>query len=162
MFASREIAEITPPGYLPALTQDCIRDAQLVSDDVAQIERFTTQLSIRLFWMERSYPLSSPAQEDEKMEIKKADITKSALPEVGGSMIDESWMTWASTNWRTLVIKAAWPLVILCGLWLVLGALWRRHQRNQSQMIWLLPESKFKPRLGGPHCGGCGAMVKYG
>lgn len=160
LFSSREIAEVTPPGYLAALAQDCIGDARLASDDMAQIERFAIQLSTRIFWLERSYPFAQPASENENIEKIKAETE--TLPEIGAPRDAGIAAFWDLAHLRPLAHKVAWPLagiglLVFLTQWLV-----KMRRRRESRMVWLLPEAEVSPRLGGAHSGGCGAMVKYG
>ena len=45
-----------PSEYLRGILQACVQDAMRASDPIEQLQRFATQLSIRLIWMDRAYP----------------------------------------------------------------------------------------------------------
>lgn len=162
MFASREIAEVTPPGYLSTLNQECVRDALLASEDVAQLERFVTQLSIRLFWLERSYPVSSPSSGGVSKEENPATSSAEPLPEVSKTSQASPMALLEFERWKPLAVALAWPLFAITALWFLIRFLIKIRRRRHSRTIWLLPEVTPAQRLGGTHCGGCGGMLKYG
>lgn len=169
LFVTREIAAGVEPGYLPGILEACVQDAMRASDPMDQLQRFATQLSIRLIWMERAYPklfaleetVAAPSEAAKKpvpespTSFVLADVSQPLIPE------DNLWTRWApllQEHGRALLLGS-------CGILLVLGgfmkfARWRKRQHNRT--VWMLPEVESTPRFGGAHCGSGGVWIKYG
>lgn len=167
LFLTRNVTQAAPAGYLETLAAACRREAEETPDSVEQLQRFATQLSIRLFWLERAYPAVKPEINLPALPADKppeplaapalSEITlptrEPALEPIPFTVIRRLWLPYVG-------IAAAGILAI--ALTCLMLARWRR--RRQSQTVWLLPDSDMPhdPRFGGPHCGACGASVKYG
>jgi len=188
LFTSLEISKATPVGYLAKMASDCVRDAQQVTNDVQQLERFATQISIRLFWLERAFQFKDPEKDTE---TAPADAPSSATPSLPSASPSPAPAPKASTEaakeaeldllpevvpappptiipagavekWTVIAVKIAWSLAIIAAVLATSIGLWRWRNRRMRQMVWLLPEVEHVERLGGSHCGGCGASIKYG
>lgn len=181
VFTSLEISRTTPVGYLAKMVGDCIRDSQQVSNDVEQLERFVTQLSIRLFWLERAFefktapepstevasagsPLgkpdsaSAPKGKSDAIATAPVDLLPEVIPAPPPTILPAG----ALEKWMTVSVKIAWGLAIAASVLIVGITVWRWRMRRIRQMVWLLPEIEHVERLGGSHCGGCGSAIKYG
>lgn len=167
LFVTREIAAGVEPGYLPGILEACVQDAMRASDPMDQLQRFATQLSIRLIWMERAYPQlfaaeeSVPAKEAKKAAPESptafvlADVSQPLVPE------DDLWTKWVlltREHGRAMLLSFSGFLLVVAGL--IRLVRWRR--RHRSRTMWLLPEVESTPRFGGAHCGSGGVWIKYG
>ena len=172
IFMTREIASRVPAEYLRGILQACIQDALQASDPVEQIQRFATQLSIRLIWMERAYPdifapeeadsLAEPGTASPAKSQSTAPVILSALSEITHEPESPPLPAWATLPWKRIGLIAGACVVGLVIVVLLIRTLLRSHRRRQRNSIWLLPEVDIKPRLGAPHCGQGGAWIKYG
>ena len=166
LFVTREISTGVPAGYLPGLLEACVKDAMRASDPIEQLQRFATQLSIRLIWMERAYPaLFSDGTAPSKTEAKAAPEPEDSYVLADVTMPDEtedegllSWKRVSRDYWRQGVLALSGLALLAAG---VIG-FFRWRARRQSRSMWILPEVESKPRFGGAHCGGGGAWIKYG
>lgn len=170
MFMSQGITASVSPSYLQGLLRACVADALQATEPKEQLQRFATQLSIRLIWMERAHPgifappptlPSSPVSTEASLP-RSATLTMAppapATPVLADSgMLAALKVLWHGISPLTLWLSAGSGLTLL--LLLLLVKLVRRRRRQQ---VWILPESDPKPRLGGPHCGGGGAWIKFG
>ena len=166
LFTSREVDEIASSNYLSVLAQDCIKDSMRASEEVEQLQRFVTQLSIRLFWLERTFPI--PVRS-----LVQASPAISPLPGAAKELLPEVETRPEMRNSFDAIVRRWWPvlyhsgialLMLLLGI-LVCRALYRRRLRRLAQSVWVLPEGDPETtdrRLGAAHCGGCGAMIRYG
>jgi hypothetical protein len=167
LFLTRNVTQEVPPAYLESLAAACRRDAAETPDAVEQLQRFATQLSIRLFWLERAYPLVKPESVLTALPaFKKLDppsvqslseVTVPGTPPARDrptlDVFGRQWLPYVGLGLAGLLAVATVSLLLVR---------WRR--RRHSQSVWLLSDDDFRhpARFGGPHCGGCGAFVKYG
>lgn len=164
LFVTREISSAVPPGYLPGILEACVQDAMRASDPVEQLQRFATQLSIRLIWMERAYPaIFQVAEEDAKPKSAPESETSLVLADVSQPLHPEeeglaAWGRVARDYWRQAVLILSALILVAVGLLKLMR--WRRQHQRRS--MWILPEVESQPRFGGAHCGGGGAWIKYG
>lgn len=167
LFLTRNVTQEVPPSYLESLAAACRRDAAETPDAAEQLQRFATQLSIRLFWLERAYPAVKP----ESVLAALPALQRSEPPSV--QSLSEVTLPGATPVRDRLTLDAVnrqWLPYVGLGLAVILFAamvstlLLRWRRRRQSQSVWLLSEDELHhpARFGGPHCGGCGASVKYG
>ncbi|TLD69042.1 hypothetical protein FEM03_19430 [Phragmitibacter flavus] len=164
LFMSRRVTDVVKPDYLRVMARACIQDALKAVDAWDQLERFAIQLSIRLTWLEREHALPEielVTMTEAVGEVSEMPEVKVTAPEGGdGSDAKSSWEIW----WAWL---KPWLLMALGGLvalmLLIFGVrwCWRRWVPRQRVVVWMLPEVQVPPRLGGKHCGGGGASVRY-
>ncbi len=168
IFMTREIASRVPAEYLRGILQACIQDALQASDPVEQIQRFATQLSIRLIWMERAYPdIFAPEEETVAPALSTqpangSPVILSALAEITQNDPAAAPPAWATLPWKRIGLIACASIEALIVAILLQRAVLRSRRRRQRNSIWLLPEVDIKTRLGAPHCGQGGAWIKYG
>jgi hypothetical protein len=168
LFVTREIAAAVDPGYLPGILEACVQDAMRASDPMDQLQRFATQLSIRLIWMERAYPkLFSPeeaaAASENAKQTTPESLTSFVLADVSQPLVPEGdlWARWTlltQTHGRTMLLGGIGFLLVLAGL--IRFVRWRKRQHSRT--VWMLPEVESMPRFGGAHCGSGGVWIKYG
>lgn len=167
VFLSQNVTRSVEAAYLETLAAACRLDAQKVSDPVEQLQRFATQLSTRLFWLERAYPAVKPEPAEVALPaleahpqapvptLSEVSLTGSALS--GGrftfAVFRQQWLPWIGIG-LTVALLVATTMIMLVR--------WLRRRRRQT--VWLLPDYDHRQpmRFGGPHCGACGATVKYG
>jgi hypothetical protein len=171
MFMSQGITASVSPSYLQGLLRACVADALQAADPKEQLQRFATQLSIRLIWMERAHPATfAPAPTPDAPPA----LTKAALPAPAPpsplAPAPPSAPSWTGQG-SIANLRSLWAGVSPLALWLTAGAgvtllllllLVRLVRRRRRQQVWILPETDSKTRLGGPHCGGGGAWIKFG
>ncbi|QIF04190.1 hypothetical protein [Roseimicrobium sp. ORNL1] len=168
LFVTREIASGVEPGYLPGILEACVQDAMRASDPMDQLQRFATQLSIRLIWMERAYPKLFSAEEtiaasESAKETTPESLTSFVLADVSQPLVPEGdlWTRWTlltQTHGRTMLLGFCGFLLVLAGL--IRFVRWRKRQHGRT--VWMLPEVESTPRFGGAHCGSGGVWIKYG
>jgi len=162
-FMSKEIGQTAPVGQLAAMAQDCIRGALQVSDEVEQIQRFATQLSIRLFWLERACKLGDTAIPAKLSASPEVNNSVDLLPEITSEPVKTDLLPDYFIKWKRIGMIA---LAVLASLFLAFVAsifIWRWKRKQARRTVWLLPEIPDHPlRFGGPHGGGCGATVDFG
>ncbi len=162
-FMSKEIGQTAPIGQLTALAQDCIRGALQVSDDVEQLQRFATQLSIRLFWLERACKLGDTEQVAPARPSLETNTTAELLPEVTSEPVKNGVWPDYLQKWKRSLIQVLCGLAVFIALLIAGLTAWRWKKKQISRTVWLLPEIPDHPlRFGGPHAGGCGASVDFG
>ncbi len=160
LFFTRSVSEAPSSAYLESLLNGCIREAGLSPDPVEQLQRFATQLSIRLFWLERAYPVLKPKPKESPQVIELAEPMKEVTStESVASAPSKFFSLWQ--NVKNYLPAAAALLVLLIALVL---ALLRWRKRRQRMTEFRLPDfdPQLKTRFGGPHCGGCGASIHFG
>ena len=166
LFMSHKITSVVSATYLQELLRACVVDALQATDAEEQLQRFATQLSIRLIWMERAHPAvfertaaEGPREPPPVMQPPKALMSEVAPPP---PPVPASpwlvWRDWALARWQLLAWSAGGSLT---GLILIMWR-WKARRRKRRQTIWILPEATYEPRLGGPHCGGGGSWIKFG
>jgi hypothetical protein len=129
------------------------------SDSVEQLQRFATQLSIRLIWMERAHPgVFGTAADSMPTEL----AAPPALAEVTHAPPPAPNLHPILLHWRPVTIAVAWTLAGLLGLILAFRVVRRWHRRRVRNSVWILPEVEVKPRFGAPHCGQGGVWIRFG
>lgn len=159
LFLSKEITQTVPSEALQELAQHCIRKAGDSADDVGQLTpNFISELLLRLTWLEREHP------------VVFADSGMSGTPvqshaeDAGAASKESTWGDGLRQLWqkeRTLIHWSGGGLLALLGLIWLLRTLWRRMIARRRSRVWMLPPVKTRPRLGGKHCGGGGASMRY-
>ncbi|MGC3992212.1 MAG: hypothetical protein QM796_21460 [Chthoniobacteraceae bacterium] len=175
LFMSKEITQTVTPAYLRTLVQGCMIDAMQASDPIDQLQRFAIQLSVRLIWLERAHTLpefvrpipSAPkvaaAEADPESAPATSEPGAELLPEIAAKdePVQKPWLKLPPA--MQAMGKKAGPIGAGALALLVLGLWIRRAQRRRNRRaVWLLPEVEYKKRLGGQHCGGGGASIRYG
>src|SRR5205814_231697 len=136
-----------PIDYLRGMLQACVREAMQASDPVEQLQRFATQLSLRLIWMERAHPkifapaVTSPAAGPEP------SPTLSEVTRVPLAVVSETKLPFFA-RWKSAGIIAASAVAGLLAIILLGRTFLRWHRRRMRNSIWLLPEVETKPRYG--------------
>jgi hypothetical protein len=162
-FMSKEIGQTAPAGQLTAMAQDCIRGALQVSDEVEQIQRFATQLSIRLFWLERACKLGDEVMPAKLSNSPEVSNSVDLLPEVTNELLKTDLLPDYFIKWKRIGIIVLAVIASLFVFFVASIAIWRWKQKQARRTVWLLPEIPDHPlRFGGPHGGGCGATVDFG
>jgi len=167
LFLTRNVTQEVPPAYLESLAAACRRDAAETPDAAEQLQRFATQLSIRLFWLERAYPTVKPepvlstlptVRSSEPPSVQSlSEVTLPGAPPARDRLaldrVSRQWLPYVGLGLAGLLCAAMVSTLLIR---------WRR--RRHSQSVWLLSDDELRhpARFGGPHCGGCGASVKYG
>jgi hypothetical protein len=159
IFMTRKITVGIPTDYLRGILQACVQDSLRASDPVEQLQRFATQLSIRLIWMERAYPavfatadeatLTEPAPEPALEEVAQSEVAVAAEPSL-------------FRRWERTIAYAMYAVAALLASILACRALARWRSRRIRNSVWILPDVEVKPRFGGPHCGQGGVWIRYG
>lgn len=165
LFMTREIAQAVSPDYLSGILTACVQDALQASDSVEQLQRFATQLSIRLIWLERAHPALFTIPDDTSTsstatpDIQPVTLTDVTVP--ASNMVPPTPPA-SPLRWQKAAVISAWALgaLLLLATAVIMVRRWLRRRRRNS--VWLLPESDFRPRLGAPHCGHGGAWIRYG
>lgn len=166
LFMSHKVTAVVPASYLQTLLRACVADSLQATEPEEQLQRFATQLSIRLIWMERAYPGAFRAVAQPEPPPVLQATQQDPMPEVSPPSPAEALplLDQARDIWGRSWPAAAWSLggLIVLGILTSLGL--KTLRRKRSQTVWILPElpAKNQTRLGGPHCGGGGAWVKYG
>lgn len=113
------------------------------ADAIDQLEAFSVQMSIRLYWMERI--LSGVPMPD-------GALTK--------SVIEEKPAVPGLTERLNKVLPPGWWIPVLGGLGVLVTAFalrtWLRHRAR-----YRFPEFKVEPRLGGNQAAGIGAVISF-
>ncbi|MCE9520262.1 MAG: hypothetical protein K8R87_12010 [Verrucomicrobia bacterium] len=167
LFLSQNVTRCVEANYLETLAAACRLDAQKASDPVEQLQRFATQLSTRLFWLERAFPAVKPepavvvlpALEAHPQEpvptLSEVSLTGSvqSVERFSFAVFRQRWLPWIGLGLTGALLVAT--IAIMFVRWL---------RRRRRQTVWILPDYDHRQpmRFGGPHCGACGATVKYG
>jgi hypothetical protein len=159
LFMTREITDKVPMSYLRGILQACVQDAMQASDPVEQLQRFATQLSIRLIWMERAHA-DVFAIPDEN--VAPEPSPPPALAEVTSAPALIRTAPPLLLRWQPIAFVAATALASLLGLLLAWRIARRWHRRRMRNSVWILPEVEVKQRYGAPHCGQGGAWIRFG
>ena len=113
------------------------------ADSVDQLEAFSVQMSIRLYWMER---MRSGAKVTEATMMSSVTVEKHAAP---GGM-----------ERLNKILPPRWwlPVSVICGAMLAAYGLrtWLRYRAQYH-----FPEFEVEPRLGGLHAAGIGAVISF-
>ena len=160
LFFTRSVTEAPTTAYLESLLNGCIREAGLSPDPVEQLQRFATQLSIRLFWLERAYPVLKPKAKESPQVIEVAEPMKEVTSTESIATAPSKFFSLWQTVKNYLPIAAA--LIVL--LVVLVLALLRWRKRRQRLSVFLLPDfdPQHETRYGGQHCGGCGTSINFG
>ena len=146
MALSREIKEVVSLDEQQRALRNAIQEAFEKSDPTYQLDNFTVELSIRLYWFEKAL-----VGHDADPETAGALEVPAVLPDEGLEPIVEGW--------RPVLINVAWGvgfLVVVAGLGF--AGRWIAERRIRYEF----PEIESSPLLGAPHAAGVGAVVSFG
>ncbi|MGE9266568.1 MAG: hypothetical protein ACQKBY_00620 [Verrucomicrobiales bacterium] len=118
-----------------------VEEALEKSDPTSQLESFSIQLSIRLYWMEKELAKLNPAETEAR-----------PLAEDREPLAEES-VDWARRLLRLLSIGATLTGILLLAWW---GRTLAERKRR-----YLFPDHAEAPALGGSHAGGVGGVLHY-
>lgn len=160
LFFTRSVMEAPTPAYLESLINGCIREAGLSPDPVEQLQRFATQLSIRLFWLERAYPVLKPKPKEAPQDIEVAEPMKEVTSTESIASAPSKFVgLWQRAKYYLSIAVSLLVLLVI----IAIGVLrWRK--RRQRMTDFRLPDfdPNHETRFGGAHCGGCGASIHFG
>lgn len=113
-----------------------------------QLEAFSVQMSIRIYWMERMLR-GAPGPEESVVEVPRVLPAK----QKGRKLTDQ---------WREMIVawwEEWWGLAALGAGAVMLGSAFWAWMRSQVRMKF--PEFEVEPRLGGTHGAGVGAVISF-
>ena len=147
IFLSPSLTDGVPAAEERRALQSSVMTALEKSSSAAQLEAFSIQMSIRIYWMERMIGGATPEELAAMIPFKKQAVAK---PPGAFERYKVMALAWYET-WR---VRAA----IGGGLVIFLSAFvfWMR-----SRARWYFPELEVEPRLGGAHCAGVGAVISF-
>ncbi len=158
LFVSGSVHRIIPPEYLNGVVKDCAKDAELVSDPMEQLHRFTVRLSIRLFWLEKLISTNTPALTSVNGQEVPSEIVSKRQPALDEALLNHVILTPSSPHqWWSVTLGVA---LSLAGGGATYAAL-RYRRRRLISFVWIMPETEIPPRLGGAFSGGGGAWIQY-
>jgi hypothetical protein len=169
LLLTQSVSQAADPAYFQTIASACIRDALETPDPVEQLQRYATQLSIRLFWLERAYPVLKPkliepsapvAQEPLAIEEPQEPLSEVAsVNSPVAAPAENIPPSWERMKFEMLTALGGFVLFVL-GIIMLLR--WRKRVARRT--IWILPDyDHHQPvRFGGQHCGGSGASLHYG
>lgn len=132
---------VSSPDQRRAL-QSSVEKSLEKPDPVDQLDGFTVQMSIRIYWMER---MLSGASVPEGI-LSSTAAVKPAVAEVKAGLFDKLPPGW-------------WQPVALLGGCVLAGAggrIWLRYRAR-----YRFPDFNVEPRLGGDHAAGIGAVISF-
>ena len=126
------------------------RDARKGNTPVEQLDEFCAQLSIRLYWIERSL-----GWVDEVEEVREEMTSEALALAAGGNSVVEKLKSsvagaWAHSGLVLALLGAAFASLLGAHLWL------------RSRRTCEFPQFDVPPRLGGEHAAGIGAVISFG
>lgn len=168
LFLSQRVTQSVDAAYLQAMAGACIREAAEIPDPIEQLQRFATQLSIRLFWLERAFPavkpepvaVDEPVAETGPQPLSEVAATEPAVAVTVAAPVASALETfWRQWGWQ---LAGGGAFVVALAVAGILLLRWRARRLRRT--VWLLPDYDLRhaPRFGGAHCGACGASVNYG
>lgn len=128
------------------ILESCIDEARVAENAFNQLERFCIELSIRLYWVERTNSMDGPGMQ--------ATAEAGAAP--AGSAASNG-LTPASARTRFAILSLAGCAVALAGVvWLVISF------GGFTPRTFVFPIYEIAPRLSAPHSGGAHAVMYFG
>lgn len=113
------------------------------ADAVDQLEAFSVQMSIRLYWMERMLSGSAVPELVAADQELVRPVAAPGMMERLNKVLPQGW--WLPTS----VILGSALVALLMNVWL-------RHRAR-----YRFPEFEVEPRLGGSHAAGIGAVISF-
>jgi hypothetical protein len=115
------------------------------ADSVDQLEAFSVQMSIRLYWMERM--------------LSGATVTEATMTNSVAVAVEKHAAPGVMEHLNKILPPRWWlPVSVICGAMLVAYGLraWLRFRAR-----YRFPEFEVEPRLGGSHAAGIGAVISF-
>jgi hypothetical protein len=149
MYLSPSLTEGVPVAEQRRALQSSVMMAFEKLDPVEQLEAFSVQMSIRIYWMERM--LGGQVVTDDLPEMNRMEEVGEAAP-----------VKKSREQWLEEILKVLDPLlmpVALTSLSVVIAfsASWWLNRRRRYRF----PEFDVEPRLGGNHAAGIGAVISF-
>ncbi len=136
------------------IAQSCMDEAIARTDTISQLERFSVELSIRLFWLEKRMNGTSENEESSKTPVVAQNPVVSAAPVSLMKKSEQMTLMLESPELRN-------SLIALLTL-LTAGVVAYTVRRKKLQAATFeLPEIEVKPRLGAAHAAGIGAVISF-
>jgi hypothetical protein len=149
LYLSPSLTDRVAPAEQRLALQSAVMEASKKSTPDEQLEAFTVQMTIRIYWMERLLGGSSAAAGDPQQGSKARPSKLAKKPSALAVIWDEL---------RPFAAQLAIPGGALAGVIAVaLGiVIWRRWRATYQ-----FPEVAVEPRLGGDHAAGVGAVICF-
>ena len=146
MYLSPSLTDGIPAAEQRRAVKSSVMTAFAKVSPAEQLEAFTVQMSIRLYWMERM--LAGEAVPDEEPALADVEepvvVTKTESPLTG-------WWRGTGSSLALPVGSIAGILSSAVGCWV-----WMK-----SKARYRFPEFEVEPRLGGSHAAGVGAVISF-
>jgi len=149
MYLSPSLTEGVPTAEQRRALQSSVMMAFEKLDLVGQLEAFSVQMSIRIYWMERM--LGGEVIAEDLPEMSHATPVAEAAP-----------MKKTRGQWLEEILRFLDPLLLPVGLTclsvvIAFSASWWLNRRKRYRF----PEFEVEPRLGGNHGAGIGAVISF-
>lgn len=132
-----------------AIWASCVRESLVAHDPFHQLERFSFELSVRLYWYYFDDQTGPPGRNAGAPQLAASPV-RQWPPEPAPLAVSR----WVQENW----IASAAGACVVAALILILGLVRLRISRRPI----LLPDVEICPRLGAPHAGGGHAVIHFG
>lgn len=146
MVLSADIRSVVTREERERALRTAIREAFEKSDPVHQLDNFSVELSIRLYWFEKAMaaPSLDRAAEDELVAEPPGPLPITLPP--------------AESRVLEYLNRSLWIILVLV-LSVVLGWMGRFIARRRVNHVF--PEVEVEPLLGAPHAAGVGAVISF-
>jgi len=144
---SQAVLAAVSEGERIRLVRSCINEAVEKSDPIAQLERFSVQLSIRLFWIEKTMKANAEGKSEAQLVKVEKPITKS-------QELDNFTQRLLSSEARNAAI------LIMVLLAAVISAYYARIRKIRNQ-TYPLPEIEVTSRLNAEYAAGVGSVITF-
>ena len=147
MRVTRQLAEKVSMADRGRALENAVMAASKKPDRAGQLEAFLVQMSIRIYWMERTMFGEKKGEPEKPIAIKRTEKKSAAKGiEKFRPLID------MAAPYAVPAVSAISAILLLC----VFKAVLRRRAKYR------FPEYEIEPRLGGPHAAGVGAVISFG
>lgn len=145
---SKFLRESAPPEELDKVLAMSIEEALEKSDPLSQIESFSMQASIRLYWLEKVVARNRSGQ---------TSFNGLILPEFEVIAVDEPGIM-AGLRSRPALLKSltVGGIVATAAIFGFLGRFYAERKR-----IYVFPDAQGSDLLGAPHAAGVGGVISY-
>lgn len=146
MALSESIENVVSEEVRERALRTSIQEAFEKTDPSHQLENFSVELSIRLYWFEKAMTASGVLEPEAVDTLAVSEVTKPIV------------MTMPENETMLLLIKMLWAVIILA----VVGVLvWMGRLVARRRLRYVFPEVEIEPMLGAPHAAGVGAVVSF-